>query len=73
MEAEKQRERSEDDTLLALKMEDRAISQGMQVVFKTRKGNKMGFILEPPKGTWPFSQILDFRIVKKKICVVLSH
>ena len=47
------RERREDASLLALKMEEEASSHGRQRFPEARKGKDMDSSLEPPKGTRP--------------------
>lgn len=44
-------ERLEDVVLLALKMEERAVSQGVQVPPEAGKGKNRNSTLEPPEGT----------------------
>lgn len=47
------RERSEDATLLALKMKEEAVSQGMQGAPGSWKRQRNGPSQEPPVGTQP--------------------
>lgn len=51
----KVRERLEDAKLLALKTEEGALSQGMQVA--SWKGEETDFPLEPPDGMQPCSHL----------------
>ena len=46
--------------LLALKMEERAMNQGMQAASEAVKGKETDCSLVSPEGTQPCGPILDF-------------
>ena len=45
---------------LALKMEERAMNQGMQAASEAGKGKETDCALKSPEGTQPCGPILDF-------------
>lgn len=48
----------EDAALLALKMEEGAMSQGLQVASRRRKRQDTDFPLEPPERTKPWQHLV---------------
>ena len=52
-ETEREKEKTLEDVTLALKMDEGAVSQGMQMAVRSWKRQGKGFPLEPLRELWP--------------------